>query len=292
MPLEPGASDVTTTVDLSDCCRPAACFPGQTPGGPFGDSVCVTVYKRTYAGFPRTEPHTDTLCTEWPPITLSYAGQPFPLCEPDPLWGVYGTLPANAFEAAARTNDYFIFEPRPSRPDIPGTSPPVAVPGLLNRWSPTSHELFISEGVESGGCGSNFQRDCDAGCLTYLFTSAGYSSPCWPYARGGDPCQDSGVVGGFPAVLSDLFVTICPGPCASAYGSPGVDALTPASARVPLPCVHLGDPLTAAERKAAGLAHSIKDWRWCGAGLGPVCRCSGCGPACPLYVADPSGSEL
>jgi hypothetical protein len=98
--------------------------------------------------------------------------------------------------------------------------------------------------------------------------------------------------GGGRGVAWDGGAIVTDGPCPGAYGSPGVDALTPASARVPLPCVHLGDPLTAAERKAAGLAHSIKDWRWCGAGLGPVCRCSGCGPACPLYVADPSGSEL
>lgn len=52
------------------------------------------------------------------------------------------------------------------------------------------------------------------------------------------------------------------------------------------PCSILGEPLTGTEREARGLDHR-RDWRWCGHKDRPlgeaVCRCMGCGPACPGY---------
>lgn len=60
------------------------------------------------------------------------------------------------------------------------------------------------------------------------------------------------------------------------------------------PCDHLGDPLTGRERQSLGLDHRL-DWRRCGLGLsvggsppGVVCRCRGCGPACPSYAPSPA----
>lgn len=54
-----------------------------------------------------------------------------------------------------------------------------------------------------------------------------------------------------------------------------------ASARVSLPCLHLGERVR--------IAGSERDWRFCAAGVdhgqgpGVVCGCLGCGPRCPRY---------
>jgi len=59
-----------------------------------------------------------------------------------------------------------------------------------------------------------------------------------------------------------------------------------------LPCIHVGDLLTADELKANGLGEKRK-WRKCKVGMaknpggipGIACPCSGCGPKCEVYKA-------
>lgn len=60
--------------------------------------------------------------------------------------------------------------------------------------------------------------------------------------------------------------------------------------KVSLPCIHVGDLLTADELKANGLGEKRK-WHRCNIGMaknpggipGIACKCSGCGPKCEGY---------
>ena len=66
----------------------------------------------------------------------------------------------------------------------------------------------------------------------------------------------------------------------------------PPAARVPLPCVHLGDPLQSGEAARLSL-DPRRTWRPCAKGRGKtlpgyVCRCKGdnCGTTCPDYAGE------
>ena len=263
MALEPGPSDTTDTVELPACCVPKAC-PDDPTSPPFGASVCVRFYKRTgtYPDY-SWEP-----CATFPPVTLTYAGLTPPFCDPDPNYGLYtgpndSHFTLNPFIFSAPVSAYYLHVAQ----DMGG-----GITGIVD-W-PVSGGAF--------DCPTAITADCETGCVSRDVIADG-TNVCSTAIYTG--CESLGGV---------LRVTVCPGDCEAGPEEPdGFAALVgdQAARRVPLPCLYLGESLTAVERIAAGKSH-LRDWRWCGAGLGPVCRCAGCGPSCPKYLPDPAAPDL